>query len=86
MVGELIVIEYIFSWPGLGRLLALILIVAPHRGAFPDAIFLNPAALATTLTLLAAVFLLADLAAGLVARLADPTAAGGDPADGGGRV
>jgi hypothetical protein len=33
---------------------------------------LNPAALATTLTLLAAVFLLADLASGVVARLADP--------------
>ncbi len=71
MVGELIVIEYIFSWPGLGRLLALVLI-SPRSGGFPDAIFLNPAALATTLTLLAAVFLLADLAAGLVARWADP--------------
>jgi peptide/nickel transport system permease protein len=71
MVSELIVIEYIFSWPGLGRLLALILL-APRRGGFPDPMFLNPAALATTLTLLAAVFLLADLASGIVARMVDP--------------
>jgi peptide/nickel transport system permease protein len=71
MVAELIVIEYVFSWPGLGRLLAFVLI-SPRTGGFPDPIFLHPAALATTLTLLAAVFLLADLAAGVVARLADP--------------
>jgi ABC-type dipeptide/oligopeptide/nickel transport system permease component len=71
MVSELIVIEYIFSWPGLGRLLASILL-APRTGGVPGPAFLNPAALATTLTLLAAVFLLTDLAAGIVARIADP--------------
>lgn len=71
MVSELIVIEYVFSWPGLGRLVAFILL-SPRTAGFPDPIFLNPAALATTLTLLAAVFLLADLVSGVVARLADP--------------
>jgi ABC-type dipeptide/oligopeptide/nickel transport system permease component len=70
-VSELIITEWIFSWPGVGRLLAFILL-APETGGFPDPVFLHPAALATTLTVLAAVFLVGDLASGVLARMVDP--------------
>jgi peptide/nickel transport system permease protein len=71
MVSELIVVEWIFGWPGIGRLLAHILL-APRTGGFPDPVFLHPEALATTLAAMAALFLIADLLAGVAARLADP--------------
>jgi peptide/nickel transport system permease protein len=71
MVSELIVVEWIFGWPGVGRLVAQILL-APRTGGIPDAVFLHPQALGTTLAALAGVFLLTDLLAGLVARMADP--------------
>ena len=71
MVSELIVVEWIFAWPGVGRLLAQILL-SPRTGGAPEPVFLHPAALGTTLAVLAAVFLLTDLAAGVVARIADP--------------
>ena len=70
-VSELIVVEWIFDWPGVGRLLALILL-APGASWLRDPVFLNPAALASTLTVLAAVFLLSDLAVGVLARSFDP--------------
>lgn len=70
-VSELIVTEWIFGWPGVGRLLALILL-APSTSALRDPVFLHPAALATALTVVAAVFLVGDLAAGLLARIVDP--------------
>lgn len=70
-VSELIVTEWIFSWPGLGRLLMMILL-APGTTALRDPVFLHPAALATALTVLAAIFLLGDLVAGVLARVVDP--------------
>ena len=85
MVSELIVVEWIFAWPGAGRLLAQILL-SPRTGGFPDAVFLHPAALGTTLAVLAAVFLLTDLAAGFVARMADPRLRAADPRGGRRRV
>jgi peptide/nickel transport system permease protein len=71
MVGELIVVEWLFSWPGLGRLLARTLIPPLATGA-PQPMFLNPPTLAAVLTVLAALFLLVDLASGLIARGYDP--------------
>ena len=70
-VSELIIVEWIFDWPGVGRLLALILL-APGASASRNPVFLYPAALATALTVLAALFLLGDLAAGVLARSVDP--------------
>jgi ABC-type dipeptide/oligopeptide/nickel transport system permease component len=70
-VGELIIVEWIFSWPGLGRLLALILI-APMGVAFDSPLFLHPPTLGAVLAIFAALFLVGDLASGLTARLADP--------------
>jgi peptide/nickel transport system permease protein len=71
MVGELILVEWIFAWPGLGRLLAFTLL-GPRSMEPPRAIFLHPPTLALTLALLAALFLVTDLLTGLVARAADP--------------
>ena len=70
-VGELIIVEWIFSWPGLGRTLALILI-APMGAAFDSPLFLHPPTLGAVLAVFAALFLVGDLASGLIARLADP--------------
>jgi peptide/nickel transport system permease protein len=71
MVGELILVEWIFSWPGLGRLLAFTLL-GPRSMESPRAIFLHAPTLALTLVLLAALFLVVDLVTGLAARAADP--------------
>lgn len=70
-VGELVVVEWIFGWQGLGRLLALILI-APMGAAFDTPMFLHAPTLGAVLAILAALFLAGDLAAGIVARAADP--------------
>ena len=66
MVGELIVVEWLFSWPGLGRLLAFTLI-PPQVTSGGRPMFLHPPTLAAVLTVLAALFLLGDLGAGLMA-------------------
>ena len=71
MVGELIVVEWLFSWPGLGRLLALTLI-PPQATGSARPVFLHPPTLAAVLMVLAGIFLLADLASGLAARGFDP--------------
>jgi peptide/nickel transport system permease protein len=71
-VGELIIVEWIFSWPGLGRLLASILI-APRVMVFDSPMFLHPATLGAVLAVFAGLFLVGDLASGLTARLADPS-------------
>ena len=71
MVAELIIVEWLFSWPGLGRLLAWTLI-PPGVTAAPRPVFLYPPALAGVLTMMALILLLADLASGLLARAFDP--------------
>jgi len=71
MVAELIIVEWLFSWPGLGRLLAWTLI-PPGVSAAPRPVFLYPPALAAVLTVMALILLLADLASGLLARVFDP--------------
>ncbi len=63
LVAELIILERLFNWPGLGRLLAANLMFnnAP-----------NPPVMAALLMTLAAFFFLGDLLAGSVARVLDP--------------
>lgn len=75
LVGELIVVEWLFLWPGLGNLLAQTLIptgVAFARGVIERSLFLDPAVVAIVLTVFAAVFLITDLAASTLARVFDP--------------
>jgi peptide/nickel transport system permease protein len=75
-VGELVLVEWLFAWPGLGRLLAQVLLspsqAAPGSLHDGGAYFLNPALLAALLTLLALAFLSADTLASSLARAADP--------------
>lgn len=72
LVGELVVIEWLFAWPGLGRLLAQTLVpplLSNSQGTF---LFLNPEVVATVLTLFGALFLFADLLASMLVRIFDP--------------
>ena len=75
IVAELVVIEWLFSWPGMGRVLAAALI--PPSGTSPDtrlfsALYLNPEIIALTFMIFAALFLLADLIATWAAQRSDP--------------
>lgn len=72
LMGELIVVEWLFGWPGLGRLLAWILIPARGSHAEEALLFLHPPALAAVLTVFALLFLLADLIASVLVRMFDP--------------
>lgn len=72
LLGELVIVEYLFNWPGLGRLVALTLVLLRNTDALVTAFFLNPAALASVLTIFAALCLLADLIAVALAHRADP--------------
>jgi ABC-type dipeptide/oligopeptide/nickel transport system permease component len=72
LVGELIMIEWLFRWPGLGRLLGWTLVPAEMTSSSGSPLFLNPPVMATVLTLIAALFLLADFFATLLVRYIDP--------------
>jgi peptide/nickel transport system permease protein len=72
LVAELIVVERLFAWPGLGGLLAATFIPA-RSTAVPEApLFLNPPVVAASLAMLALLFVVADGVAALGARAADP--------------
>jgi peptide/nickel transport system permease protein len=72
LVGELVLIEWLFKWPGLGRLLAWTLVPAQLSNARGSPLFLNPQVMAAVLTLIAALFLLSDFIAALLVRIFDP--------------
>jgi peptide/nickel transport system permease protein len=72
LVGELIIIEWLFRWPGLGRILGWTLVPAQLTSSRGSPLFLNPPVMATVLTLIAALFLLTDLTAAVAVRYLDP--------------
>lgn len=75
LVVELLLVETLFNWPGIGRLLATSLIAPETATAFSSSVgmvFLNPPILATAVTVFAVVFLLTDFAASSLARAFDP--------------
>ncbi|MEP7358820.1 MAG: ABC transporter permease subunit, partial [Anaerolineales bacterium] len=75
LIGELIVVEWLFAWPGLGRLMALALIAPRIAGPGSDdasAFFLLPPLVAGLLVIFAVLFVLADTVAVLLARTTDP--------------
>jgi ABC-type dipeptide/oligopeptide/nickel transport system permease component len=76
MMAELILVEWLFSWPGLGRLLVQTL-VPPNLSSVggmlnTSAFFLNPPLVAGLLTIFSLLFLLADLLASATAKIVDP--------------
>ncbi|MFN2198662.1 MAG: ABC transporter permease subunit [Anaerolineales bacterium] len=72
LVGDLVLVEWLFRWPGLGRLLAWTLVPPQLSSSSGSPLFLNAPVMATTLTLIAAFFLLTDLAAAILVRVYDP--------------
>jgi peptide/nickel transport system permease protein len=72
LVGELIMIEWLFRWPGLGRILGWTLVPSQLTSSSGSPLFLNPPVMATVLTLIAALFLITDLIAAVFVRYLDP--------------
>lgn len=76
LVAELILVEWLFGWPGLGRMLALTLIppevVSAAAGPHPPEVYLYPPVVATVLTVLTALFLLTDFFSSTLGRIFDP--------------
>ena len=71
-VGELVIIEWLFKWPGLGRLLGWTLVPAQLSSTSGSPLFLNPAVMATVVFLIAALFLITDFTAAILVRVFDP--------------
>lgn len=73
LVGELIIVEWLFDWPGLGRLFALALSL-PGRLTFSarSPVLLYPPIVAAELMLFALFFMLTDVLASALARAFDP--------------
>lgn len=67
LIVELIILEWMFNWPGLGKLFASTLITTFH-----SANFLYPPLFATLLAVLAMLFLVVDLIATIASRFSDP--------------
>ena len=67
MIAELIIIERLFNWPGVGRLISMILSAGSQSGDL-----LAPPMIAMILTILVGAFLAIDLLASFVNRLVDP--------------
>jgi peptide/nickel transport system permease protein len=73
LVGELILVEWLFNWPGLGNLLASTLVpgaISTNLGA--SSMFLDPTIVAADVTFIGLFFLIADLVASVSVRLFDP--------------
>ncbi|HXQ34838.1 MAG TPA: ABC transporter permease [Anaerolineales bacterium] len=69
MVAELIIIERLFNWPGIGRFIGNVL--EPNAGFF-DAVVLTPPTMAALLAALVMMFLAIDFFTIFIARLVDP--------------
>jgi len=67
MLPELIIIERLFNWPGLGRLIASALSISSQSQDV-----LSPPLIAALLTVLVGLFLLVDLFATTLTRIIDP--------------
>ena len=72
LVGELIVVEWLFEWPGLGRQLALTLIPAQTSTPTQEPLFLAPRVVAAVLVVFASLFLITDFIAAVLVRVSDP--------------
>jgi ABC-type dipeptide/oligopeptide/nickel transport system permease component len=68
MVAELIIIERLFNWPGLGKFIGAVL----QPASFSSTTVMNRATMAAILTTLVLIFLLIDLITILIARMVDP--------------
>ncbi|HOU12317.1 MAG TPA: ABC transporter permease [Anaerolineae bacterium] len=72
LVTDLILVEWLFFWPGIGRFMAYSLIPANRTDMANSPYLLAPPFVAAILTLVAALFLLADFVASVLVRVFDP--------------
>ncbi len=72
IVSDLILVEWLFGWPGLGMMLAATLIPERMSSQGAAASFLDPPVVATILALLALFFLIVDTLAAATVRTLDP--------------
>jgi peptide/nickel transport system permease protein len=72
LVGELVVVEWLFAWTGLGRLLAQTLVPPLQTNSAETLLFLDPQTVSIVLTVFGGLFLLTDLIASLAVRIVDP--------------
>ncbi len=73
LVGELIVVEWLFSWPGLGNLLASTLVPnIMSTGLGANALFLDPPTVAGDITIIGALFIITDLITNILVRIVEP--------------
>ena len=72
LVGEQVLVEWLFHWPGLGRLLAWTLVPAQLSSTQGAPLFLNPPVMASVLALIAVLFLISDFIAAILVRIFDP--------------
>lgn len=73
LIGELIVVEWLFNWSGLGNLLASTLVPNPlsnHLGV--NALFLDPPTVAGVIAIIGAMFIITDIIAQILVRIFDP--------------
>lgn len=73
LVGELIVVEWLFNWHGLGNLLASTLVpgtLSTSLGMNP--LFLDPPTLAGDIAIIGMLFMIVDMLSSILARIADP--------------
>lgn len=72
LVTDLILVEWLFFWPGLGRFLAFALIPSDRTNMASSPYLLDPPFVAAILVTITAVFLTADFLASVLVRIFDP--------------
>ena len=72
LMTSLILVEWMFFWPGLGRFLATALIPAERTNMANSPYLLDPALTTALLASITAIFLIADFIASIVVRILDP--------------
>ncbi len=72
LVTDLILVEWLFFWPGIGHFLAYALIPAARTNMANSPYLLEPPLVAALLTTVTAVFLLADFVSAVTVRVVDP--------------
>jgi ABC-type dipeptide/oligopeptide/nickel transport system permease component len=73
LVGELIVVEWLFIWPGLGYLLASTLVpnsLSNELGV--NVLFLDPPMVAGVIAIIGAIFIITDLLTPVLLGIFDP--------------
>jgi ABC-type dipeptide/oligopeptide/nickel transport system permease component len=73
LVGELIIVEWLFNWHGLGNLLASSLVpgaLSTNLGANP--LFLDPPTVAGDIAIIGMLFIIADVLTSILVRVVDP--------------